>query len=64
MEILFVKSIKKHSLTTNADSVAASLSFSVLARTTSLTLAIEKLGKLEIRPRKISNSAKVKINVR
>ena len=64
MEILFAKSIKKHSLTTNADSVAASLSFSVLARTTFVTLAIAKLGRLEIRPRKISNSAKVKINVR
>lgn len=64
MEILFAKSIKRHLLTTNADFVAASLSFSVLERTTSVTLAIAKLGRLEIRPRKISNSAKVKINVR
>lgn len=45
MEIRFAKSIKMLSLTINAGSAAVLLSFSVLARTTSVILAIAKLGR-------------------
>jgi hypothetical protein len=64
MEIPFAKSIKKPSLIINVDSVVALLSFSVLARTTSVILAIAKLGRSETRLRKILNNAKVKMIAR
>ena len=64
MEIPFAKSIKKPSLIINADSVVASHSFSVSARTTSVILAIAKLGRLKTRLRKILNNAKVKMIAR
>ena len=64
MEIPFAKSIKKPSLIINADSVVALLSFSVSARTTSVILAIAKLGRLKTRLRKILNNAKVKMIAR
>ena len=64
MEIPFAKSIKKPLLIINADSVVASLSFSVSGRTTSVILAIAKLGRLETRLRKILNNAKVKMIAR
>jgi hypothetical protein len=64
MEIRFAKSIKKPSLIINADSVVALLSFSVSARTTSVILAIAKLGRSETRLRKILNNAKVKMIAR
>jgi hypothetical protein len=52
MEILFAKSTRKPSLITSADSAVVSLSFSALAHTTSVILAIAKPGRSEIRPRK------------
>ena len=61
MEIPFAKSIKKPSSIINVDSVVALLSFSVLARTTSVILAIVKLVRSETRLRKILNNAKVKM---
>ena len=64
MEIPFAKSIKKPSLIINVDSVVVLLSFSVLARTTSVILAIAKLGISETRLRKILNNAKVKMIAR